>query len=217
MSCWIDISQPVNNQLAHWPGDQPFHYHTALTKEMTGSVNIGRITTSAHVGTHTDAPYHFLDDGKKILDLEVDRYIGPCKVIDIGSFAAINEEALKSKITQPTERLLIRTSLPNNPERFPDDVPPITADGAAYMRSIGVHLVGVDTPSVDPVSSKDMIGHHSLFANDIYILENVMLDHVDEGDYELIALPLPLQDADGSLVRAVIKPINGGNRDAEST
>lgn len=212
---WIDISQPVHNNLAHWPGDQAFEYHTPLTKEMTGSVNIGRITTSTHLGTHADAPFHFMENGEKILDLEIDRYIGPCKIIDLSSFAQINEQALKSKVTDYTERLLIRTSLPNDPERFPEDVPPITADGAAYMKTIGVKLVGVDTPSVDPISSKELIGHHSLFNQDINILENVMLDQVDEGDYELIALPLPLQDADGSLVRAVIKPMNGGSHDAK--
>lgn len=207
MSEWIDISQPLNNKLAHWPGDQPFHYHTPVTKEMTGSVNIGRITSSTHVGTHADAPFHFLKDGSKILDLEIDRYIGPCKVIDLSDFQAIDETALKSKSISYTERLLIRTSLPNNPTRFPNEVSPITPDGAAYMHAIGVKLVGVDAPSVDPITSKELAGHHALFKQDIHILENVMLDEIKEGDYELIALPLPLADADGSLVRAVIKPI----------
>lgn len=207
MSEWIDISQPLNNKLAHWPGDQSFHYHTPLTKEVTGSVNIGRITTSTHVGTHADAPYHFLEDGRKIIDLEIDRYIGPCKVIDLSDFPAIDEIALKSKGISHAERLLIRTTLPNEPERFPDEVPPITPDGAAYMNAIGVKLVGVDTPSVDPIKSKELAGHHALHKHDIYILENVMLDQVKEGDYQLIALPLPLEDSDGSLVRAVIKPI----------
>lgn len=209
MKKWIDISQPLNENLAHWPGDQPFHYHTPLTKEDTGSVNIGRITTSTHVGTHVDAPYHFLNDGKRIIDLEIDRFIGSCKVIDLSAFTEINESALRSKQIGTTERLLIRTSLPNDPERFPEEVSPVTPDGAAYMKSSGVKLVGVDTPSIDPISSKTLAGHHALHKHDIYILENIMLDGVDEGDYEFIALPLPLEEADGSLVRAVIKPIKG--------
>lgn len=207
MSEWIDISQPLNNKLAHWPGDQAFHYHTPLTKDVTGSVNIGRITTSTHVGTHADAPFHFLKDGRRILDLEIDRYIGPCKVIDLSDFPAIDEIALRSKGVSYAERLLIRTSLPNKPDRFPAEVSPITTDGAAYMNAMGVKLVGVDTPSVDPITSKELAGHHALHKHDIYILENVMLDKVKEGDYDLIALPLPLEESDGSLVRAVIKPI----------
>lgn len=207
MSKWIDISQPLNNNLAHWPEDEPFHYDTRVTKEMTGSVNIGRITTSAHIGTHVDAPFHFLNDGKRILDLDIERYIGPCKVIDLSDFNEISESALKSKGLSHTERLLIKTALPNKPDCFPEEVSPITEDGAAYMQSLGVKLAGMDTPSVDRISSKDLTGHHALYNHDIYILENVMLDQVEEGDYELIALPLALEEGDGSPVRAVIKPI----------
>lgn len=207
MTAWIDISQPLNNKLAHWPGDEPFQYNTAVTKAMTGSVNIGRITTSTHIGTHVDAPFHFLNEGKRIIDMDIHRYIGPCEVIDLSCFDEISEAALKEKRISHTERLLIKTALPNKPERFPEEVPPITADGAAYMQSIGVKLVGVDTPSVDPITSKELIGHHALYKHDIYILENVMLDQIEEGSYELIALPLALEEGDGSPVRAVIKPI----------
>lgn len=207
MTKWIDITQPLNNDIAHWPGDEPFHYETTVTKEDSGSVNIGRITTSAHIGTHVDAPFHFLNDGKRIIDMEIDRYIGPAKVIDVSAFPQINEEALQTALTVPTERLLIKTALPNKPTRFPEDVPPITRDGATYMAKMGVKLVGVDVPSVDAITSKELAGHHTLHQHDIYILENVMLDKVETGDYELIALPLAMTEADGSPVRAVIKPI----------
>lgn len=207
MTKWIDITQPLTNDIAHWPGDAPFTYETTVTKAQSGSVNIGRITSSTHTGTHVDAPFHFLNDGKRILDLDIDRYIGPCKVIDVSAYQAIDETALKQTLTSATERVLIKTALPNHPQRFPEDVPPITPGAAAYMASLGVKLVGVDVPSVDPVDSKELAGHHALFQHDIYILENVMLDHVAVGDYELIALPLALKEADGSPVRAVIKPI----------
>jgi len=203
---WIDISQPLHNNLAHWPGDTAFHYDTPLTKDKTGSVNIGRLTTSTHVGTHVDAPFHYLNDGERIIDLELERFIGECLVIDLSHVKRINASALKEKMIPATERLLIKTSLSNQPERFPSDVTPITPDGAAYMASLGIKLIGVDTPSVDPLSSKDLPGHHALHKHNIYILENVMLDHVPEGKYDFIALPLPLKEADGSLVRAVIKP-----------
>lgn len=209
MTKWIDISQPLNEKLAHWPEDTPFQYETPITKEMSGSVNIGQITTSTHIGTHVDAPFHFLNDGKRILDLDIERYIGRCQVIDLSNFPLISEEALRSKGIEHAERLLIQTTLPNIPTRFPDEVSYITPDGAAYMASIGVKLVGVDTPSVDAITSKDLLGHHALHAHDIYILENVMLDGIDEGEYELIALPLALEEADGSPVRAVIKQVKG--------
>lgn len=207
MGNWIDISQPLNSNLAHWPEDTPYQYDIPVTKTMSGSVNIGQITTSTHIGTHVDAPYHFLDNGKRILDLDINRYIGKCKVVDLSEFPIINQKALKSKNLPYTDRLLIKTALPNDPTRFPEEVAYITPDAAAYMNGIGVKLVGVDTPSVDAINSKALSGHHALHKQDIYILENVMLDGIEEGDYELVALPLALEEADGSPVRAVIRPI----------
>lgn len=207
MTKWIDITQALQPGLAHWPEDEPFHYETTVTKEESGSVNIGRITMSTHIGTHVDAPFHFRDDGKRIVEMDVERYIGPCKVVDVGGNPQIDADILRKVLSSPTERLLIKTALPNKPDYFPDDVQPITSDGAAYMSELGVKLVGVDSPSVDPIASKTLDGHHALHHHDIYILENVMLDHVPVGDYELIALPLAMVEADGSPVRAVLKPI----------
>lgn len=207
MTKWIDITQPLTNDIAHWPEDEPFRYETTVTIEQSGSVNIGRITSSTHIGTHVDAPFHFLNDGKRIIDMDIERYIGACKVVDVSSYSVIDEATLREVITTETERLLIKTSLPNDPKQFPIDVPAITADGAAYIASIGVKLVGVDVPSVDPLDSKELTGHHALHKHDIYILENVMLDDVETGNYELIALPLALAEGDGSPVRAVIKRI----------
>ena len=73
---WIDITQPLNQRIAEWPGDTPFSYEVTVTKEQSGSVNIGKLTMSTHIGTHTDAPFHYDDDGLKILELPVDLYIG---------------------------------------------------------------------------------------------------------------------------------------------
>lgn len=208
---WIDITQPLNEKIAHWPEDEPFSYETPVTKEMSGSVNIGKITTSAHIGTHIDAPFHFMNDGKRIIDLDLNRFIGSCEVIDVGEVEAIDRKALERAGICETPRLLIKTALPNNPEHFPAEVPGITADGAACMKAHGVELVGVDIPSVDPITSKTLDGHHALYEQDIYILENVMLDHVDPGTYEMIALPLALEEADGSPTRAVIRKIGKEN------
>lgn len=204
---WIDISQPLTNSIAHWPGDTPFSYETAFSKEQTGSVNIGRITTSLHTGTHVDAPFHFNDEGEKILDLDIELYIGPARVIDVSGYEKVNSEVLKQFDLEDTERVLLRTSVPNDSEVFPNRIPELTADMADYLGSKGVRLLGVDVPSVDQLDSKEMETHHALYRNGIHILENIMLDEVEEGNYELIALPLPIKDGDGSPVRAVIRPI----------
>ena len=204
---WIDISQPLTNSIAHWPGDTPFSYETAFTKEQTGSVNIGRITTSLHTGTHVDAPFHFNDKGEKILDLDIELYIGPARVIDVSAYEAVDSEVLKKFDLEGTERVLLRTSVPNDSEVFPNRIPELKEDMADYLGSKGVRLLGVDVPSVDQLDSKEMETHHALYRNGIHILENIMLDEVEEGNYELIALPLPIKDGDGSPVRAVIRQI----------
>lgn len=204
---WIDISQPLTGDIAHWPGDTPFRYETAFTKEQTGSVNIGRISTSLHTGTHVDAPFHFNDEGEKILDLDIELYIGPARVIDVSEYERVDSEVLKGFDLEGAERVLLRTSVPNDPEVFPNRIPELTSDMADYLGSKGVRLLGVDVPSVDALDSKEMETHHALYRNGIHILENIMLDEVEEGSYELIALPLPIKDGDGSPVRAVIRPI----------
>jgi arylformamidase len=211
MRKWIDISQPLDDTIGHWPGDTPFSYETAFSKEQTGSVNIGRITTSLHTGTHVDAPFHFDNNGAKILDLDIEVFIGAARVIDVSSFSRIDRNALSSFNLDGVKRLLLKTSMSNNPRLFPEKIPVIEADIADYLGEKGVILIGVDVPSVDPLDSKNMETHHALHQHRIHILENIMLDRVEDGEYQLIALPLPLKDADGSPVRAVLRRLEGGS------
>ncbi|SDJ78170.1 arylformamidase [Sediminibacillus albus] len=202
---WIDISQPLTNDIAHWPGDEPFSYQLTFSKDQTGSVNIGQFSSSCHTGTHIDAPFHFDNKGKKVNDLDITIYIGPAKIIDVSGKNSIDAEYLASFAIDRVERLLLHTSLPNDPTRFPGEMPVLDPNIAPFLADKGVRLLGVDMPSVDSAESKDLQVHHALNTEGIHILENLMLDQVACGDYELIALPLALQDADGSPVRAVIR------------
>ncbi|MCY1102940.1 arylformamidase [Shouchella clausii] len=207
MNRWIDVSQPLNEKLAHWPGDLPYSYQLTFSKQQTGSVNIGQMAMSVHSGTHVDAPFHFKDDGAKISDLDINVFIGKARVVDLSKYEKIDQAALRSLHLEGVKRLLIKTAVPNQATAFPENIPYVTPDGAAYMKEKGIILIGVDVPSVDPLDSKELEGHHALADNGISILENLMLDKVEEGDYELIALPLPMEEADGSPVRAVIRAI----------
>ncbi|EEL87562.1 arylformamidase [Bacillus cereus] len=206
-SQWIDISQPLNNDIATWPGDTPFSYEVSWSKENSGSVNVGKLTMSIHTGTHIDAPFHFDNDGKKVLDLDIDVYVGTARVIDVSGMESIGKKELESFNLEGVERLLLRTSSHGKANEFPDVIPHLRADIAPFLSEKGIRLIGVDVPSVDPLDDKELAAHHQLFKHGIHILENVVLDHVVDGDYELIALPLALTDADGSPVRAVIRPI----------
>lgn len=209
MGKWIDISQPLQNDIAEWPGDTPFTYEVAFSKADTGSVNIGKITTSTHMGTHIDAPFHFDDNGIKVLDLPIDLYIGRARVIDVSGNNSIGRSDLEGIDFGGAERILLRTLSRPDSTIFPKNFTNLRADIGPLLKERGVRLIGVDTPSVDPEDSKTLDAHHSLNNNGVMILENIVLDTVEPGDYELIALPLPLAESDGSPVRAVLRSIGG--------
>lgn len=201
----IDISRRLQKGVPTWPGDTPFSYEVSWSKEQSGSVNVGKLTMSIHTGTHVDAPFHFDDDGRKIAELDLNLYIGPVRVIELKNKSSIAAKDLEGLELQSVERLIIRTSSWHDETRFPEEITYLEADVAPFLSKHGIRLIGVDVPSVDPLDSKVLSAHHSLHQHDIHILEGLDLEHVAEGEYELIALPLFLTEADGSPVRAVLR------------
>ncbi|WP_042347283.1 arylformamidase [Bacillus massiliigorillae] len=207
MNPWIDISQPLDNCIAVWPGDTSFSYKVNWSKEESGSVNVGKITMSTHTGTHIDAPFHFDDDGKKVIELDINLYIGRARVIHLPKPSSIGIKELSRFELDGVTRLLIRTDAWTNRSVFPTEIPEIEPELASYLEKRGVYLLGLDLPSVDPIDSKELMAHHELTRHGIHILEGLVLDHIDSGDYELAALPLSLMEADGSPVRAVVRRV----------
>ena len=204
---WIDISQPFTNKIGTWPGDTPFQFEVAYTKEQTGSVNIGKFTTSVHTGTHADAPFHFDEKGATIDQLDINMYIGIAKVIDVSGLDSIGREELQELELDGVERLLLKTTHKVNVELFPAEIPVLKENIGPFLQEKGIFLIGVDRPSVDPLDDKELLAHHSLYHHGVHILENLLLEDVSPGDYELIALPLKIVGADGSPVRAVLRKI----------
>jgi arylformamidase len=201
----IDISRPLSNQTPTWPGDTPFDFELTWTKDASGSVNVGKLEMSTHTGTHIDAPFHFDTDGKKIHELDLAIYCGKAKVIHLPHEEMITAHELKKFDLTGTERLLIRTDSWEDSKRFPEKISYFHPDAAAYLGELGIKLIGVDVPSVDFIKSKELPAHHSFLAHSISILEGLNLYETEEGDYELIALPLPIAGGDGSPVRAILR------------
>ncbi|MBA4541618.1 MULTISPECIES: arylformamidase [Thermoactinomyces] len=202
---WIDISRTLRGGMPVWPGDTPFSFNLEWTKEQSGSVNVGKVVFSTHAGTHVDAPYHFSEAGKKVHELEPDIFVGKARVLHLPGYESIGAEELAAHDLTGVERLLIRTDSWEDPDRFPDSFCCLRPDAAPLLAEKGVKLLGIDVPSVDPIDSKELPAHHALCLSGIHILESVDLSRADAGDYELIALPLKLEGADGSPVRAILK------------
>lgn len=201
----IDISQPLKVGIPVWPGDTEFSFDLTWTKEKSGSVNVGRLEMSTHTGTHIDAPFHFDDGGRKIFELDPAIYVGRARVIEVAGKASVGAGELREHDLEGVSRLLVRTDSWRDRGEFPESITYLRPDAASFLARKGVWLVGVDVPSVDPLDSKDLPAHHALHASGVHILEGVVLDAVEPGDYELISLPLPLHGADGSPVRAVLR------------
>jgi arylformamidase len=203
---WIDITLPMSNRLAPWPGDTPCDFRLAWKMSEGASVNVGSLTTSVHSGTHTDAPFHFLPDGRTIDQLELTPYVGPAVVVDVRGREVIHVEDFPRDLDlRATPRVLLKTDAWPDITRFPERIPVMAPGVPTALRDRGVTLIGVDVPSVDALDSKDLPIHHEIGRCGICILENLNLSHVAPGVYELIALPLKLVGADGAPVRAALR------------
>jgi arylformamidase len=204
-----DISPPVHQGSPVFPGDARYEQRWAATIAPGCPVNVSTITLSPHTGAHADAPLHYDSDGASVGTLDLSPYVGPCRVIHaIGVGPLVQWQHLSHAIdSQLPPRVLVRTY-----ERMPVDA----WDGAlaAYapatierLADLGVTLVGIDTASIDPADSKSLDSHQVIRRRGLRVLENLVLDDVAEGDYELIALPLKLITADASPVRAVLRSL----------
>jgi len=203
-----DITPAVDTATPVWPGDTPVGIERMWRMEAGSPVNVARLTISPHTGAHTDAPLHYDADGAAIGNVPLDTYLGSCRVIHcIGASPVVTPQHLAGSLDDPPPRVLLRTYR-NAPTREWDSgfcaVAPQTID---LLAGLGVRLIGIDTPSLDPQESKTMDAHHRVRAHRMAILEGIVLDEVEPGDYELIALPLKLSTLDASPVRAVLRAL----------
>jgi len=204
-SLW-DISPPVDAQAPVFPGDTPYRQEWAAQIAPSCPVNVSSITLSPHVGAHADAPLHYDPEGSPIGALDLDPYLGRCRVIHaIGKRPLIEWSDLAHAIADLPPRVLVRTYERAPLDRFDDQLAAFAPDTIQRLADAGVKLVGIDTASIDPADSKALASHQVIRRRGLRVLENLVLDDVPEGDYELIALPLKLMTADASPVRAVLR------------
>lgn len=202
-----DISPPVSGSTPVFPGDTAYAQRWTLRIDAGCPVNVSAVTLSPHVGAHADAPLHYGAGAPAIGGVDLDPFLGPCRVvhaIDCGPL--LYPEHLRGHVAGLPPRLLVRTSLRAATQWSPDFTA-VAPETIVWLASLGVRLIGIDTPSIDPAASTTLDSHQRLLAHDMRVLENLVLDAVAPGDYELIALPLKLVEADASPVRAVLRSL----------
>jgi len=198
-----DVTRPVFAGMPVWPGDPPCACGWAARLPGDG-VNVAELSLGVHTGTHADGPLHVLEDGPCVASLPLDAFVGPADVVDTGIADALDPAWLDAHLPAGCERLLLRTRVWTDPRQFPERWPALTADAARVLVDCGIRLLGTDAPSPDAADAAALPAHHVLLGAGIPIIENLLLDDVAPGRYELIALPLRLAQADSSPVRAVL-------------
>ena len=189
-----------------WPGDTPYTSKKISRLADGGGIDLGSLHTTYHVGAHTDAPQHYRLGGRDAAQLPLEPYHGPCEVVDVRATRG-ERFGLEDLVKQPTApRVLFKTGTFPDPHKWNDDFAAPEPELIDRLGSRGVVLVGFDTPSTDLFHSKGLPAHQMLFKHGMMNLEGLVLSHVPAGLYTLTALPLRLEDADASPVRAVLGP-----------
>lgn len=194
----------ISPQLAVFPGDTSFSREEVLSFDKGHNLVLSSINSTVHLGAHTDAPSHYHKDGVTMEKVSLNPYLGQCQVIEVSTEQGhrILPDDLKQVVTQ--KRVLFKTNSYPDPNSWNADFNSCSQKLIEHLNAKGVILVGIDTPSVDPSNDKDLESHNSIFKNKMAILEGIVLTNVEPGSYQLIALPLPIESADASPVRAIL-------------
>ena len=201
-----DISPAIDESSAVFPGDTAYSQRLHFALGPGCPVNVNSITLSPHTGAHADAPLHYAADGAAVGQLDLAPYLGPCRVIHcIGCGPLVEPADIAHALEGLPARVLVRTR--QRATQAWDDFSAYAPATLELLAGRGVLLVGIDTPSVDPATSSALPAHHALLRHRMRVLENLVLDAVPPGDYELIALPLKLVRADASPVRAILRAL----------
>ncbi|HEU0298954.1 MAG TPA: cyclase family protein [Longimicrobium sp.] len=201
-----DITRPLFAGHPVWPGDAPCRIEWTARLGPGVPYNHSELRMSPHTGTHADGPFHVLADGVMIGAAPLDAYLGPARVVDAAGRASLDAAWAAGVLDgRAPERLLVHTGAWTDPAVFPTRFTALDGDAARMLVDAGLRLFGTDAPSPDPFHSPELAAHHVLLGAGAGILENLMLDGVPPGEYELVALPLRLVEAEASPVRAVLR------------
>jgi arylformamidase len=207
MPTFYDVSVPVANGGLVYPGNPEIRIVPQQEISKGGSSNVSSLSFGSHTGTHVDAPKHMIDDGMTVDQLALDVLMGPAVLIAVADdVMAVGEQHLRLHEIKGHTRILIKTRNSGfiRDGKFVRDYTYLAPDGARYLASLGVKLVGVDYFSIEQFHSGHHATHHTLLEKGIVIVEGLDLSAPPMGPYELRVLPLRLQGLDGAPARAVL-------------
>jgi len=205
----VDISLPLTTDISAWPGSTGFELTWVDRMETGHECNNSRIACDTHIGTHVDAPFHFVNTGRTVDQIPLELLIGPCRVVYLPGLPEIDIETLASlQLETDIKRLLLKTDNSNlwitKAKRFKKNYVYLTENGARWLVQRGISLVGIDYLSIGSFSN-GVKTHQVLLEANVVVLEGLNLSEVEAGEYELICLPLKLVGAEGAPARVLLR------------
>jgi arylformamidase len=206
---FYDVTVAVSADVPIYEGDPLVTIESVKRIAHGDNANVSNLCFGAHTGTHIDAPNHFIEGSRRIEDLDVEKLIGPCRVIELDE-SAVSVTPADIAGLDGVERVIFKTrnsSFWDEPEKgFRTDFTYIEPDAARILADRGMKLVGIDYLSVEKFGSDDFATHITLLEKEVVILEGLDLRQVPAGDYELISLPLKYVGGtgDGAPARTIL-------------
>ena len=206
---WIDITMTLQNGIVNWPGDPAFEIHKISSFENGDDVNISAFSTCSHIGTHVDAPLHYIENGSDVTAIPLDHLLGDAKIIQIINNIEISLEEIKTYTINKGDRILFKTKHSNidwSLKPFNENLIALTTEAASYLKEKEILLVGIDYLSISGMHNSKSV-HQLLLSSGICILEGLNLQTIEPGNFELICLPLKIKGAEGAPARVLVRRI----------
>ncbi len=207
MTTFIDISVALDPFTVVWHDEEKPEFQKQLSISNGDGCNVTSFKMNCHTGTHMDAPFHFINDGKTVAEIDLDILIGDVLVAQV-SEKKISAEVIQSLKLPACQRVLFNTGSSNlyHHKKFNPDFSALTECGASLLVDMGVKLVGIDYLSIEHDDTDLYPVHRILLANNVVILEGLNLENVSTGWYHLMALPLKLIGTEGAPARVLLFP-----------
>jgi arylformamidase len=203
-----DVTVPITNTMPVWPSDPPVKLtpQSHLARDKSHTVRLTRIQMGSHSGTHIDAPWHFVENGRQLNQIPIETLVGKANVFELPNIRSIGRQYVERLPLSGAERILFKTENSKhwNDGRFFEEFVYLEPEAAQVLVDHGVKLVGIDYLSIDKFKSEKHPTHFVLLERNVVILEGLNLSAVAPGQYHMVALPLNLQDADGAPTRVIL-------------
>jgi arylformamidase len=201
---FYDISLNIEEGMLSFPGDTVPEFNKI--KEIDNdNYNLSNMMVSVHVGTHVDAPSHFIKNGKTINELSPERFLGDVQVVEIKDDKEISKEELE-KVEFYSDKILFKTQNSNmiSDKDFNNDFVYLNHEGAKYLIESGINFIGIDYLTIESIDTQEFTVHKLLLKNNVIVLEGINLKEIKPGNYKMIAPPLKIKGAEASPVRALL-------------